>query len=78
MRTDALEALSVTNPRLYEEKMRLAVEVARFLRQNVVQGEKVQGQSEGADTEMWSKPLRVHEYYSELTRQNRTSCDTGH
>lgn len=41
MRTDAIESHSLTDPFLYEEKAKLARDMAQILRMNVVQGEKV-------------------------------------
>jgi hypothetical protein len=43
IRTDALEAASVTDSNVYVEKAKLAREMAKILRENVVQGEKVEG-----------------------------------
>jgi peptide chain release factor len=48
MRSDAIEACSITDSKIYEEKVQLAKDIARVLRMNVVQAKKI------GDQDTWS------------------------
>lgn len=41
MRADALEAQTVTDPAVYQEKNQLGHDIANVLRKNIVQGQRV-------------------------------------
>lgn len=73
MRSDTIEARSLTDPVLYEQKIQLAREMARVLRQNVVQAEKVQGEGE----DKWSKITFCCSIF-ETHPDGRTSVDETH
>lgn len=55
MRTEALEARAITDPNLYEQKARLAREIATVLRTNIVQGIKTQEAEHGIGPNTWSE-----------------------
>ncbi|EPQ58405.1 hypothetical protein GLOTRDRAFT_126896 [Gloeophyllum trabeum ATCC 11539] len=62
MRTEYVQGRAQTDPKAYEEKIKLASEVAEVLRRNFVQARKVEHNAE-TDSEVWR--VRLTEY-SEL------------
>jgi hypothetical protein len=47
MRNDAVAARAITDPETYEQQNKLGLEIATFLRKNVVQGVKVSNAENG-------------------------------
>jgi peptide chain release factor len=54
MRADALDARTMSDPKLYEEKLQLAREIAKVLRTNIVQGVKIKEAEDGLGPDLWS------------------------
>jgi hypothetical protein len=55
MRKDTLEAQVISEPKLYEEKVQLAREIATVLRTNIVQGVKTPDTEPGLGQDTWSR-----------------------
>ena len=56
MRNDALAARAITDPETYEQQNQLGMEIAIFLRRNVIQGVKVpNATNDGANFDTFSR-----------------------
>ena len=53
MRADALEAQTVTDPAVYQEKNQLGHDIANVLRKNIVQGQRVKEAHNREEKDVW-------------------------
>lgn len=53
MRADALDAQTVTDPAVYQQKNKLGHDIADVLRKNIVQGQRVKEAQSAEEKDVW-------------------------